>query len=249
MASTPAPHPFAPVLHSEWLKIRTLRSLLGALVALFAATTAFSALAGVSETSDPEFDPLFMSLSGVAPGQIAAICFGAMAVSSEFHGGGLRLSLAAVPRRGRWFAAKLCAIAVPTLAVGLVTAFTALVVARAGLGDAASGLSTGEQARGVVGCAIYLTLMALFAAGIAALLRSGVGALSLIIPFILVVSFVIGDATGAGVADFLPDRAGQAVLYETPDRTLGPWAGLGVTALWTAAALAAGAWSIRRRDA
>lgn len=77
---------FAPVLHSEWLKIRTLRSLLGALLALFAATTLFSAIAGVSDTSDPEFDPLFMALSGTAPGQIAAIAFGAMAVSSEFHG-------------------------------------------------------------------------------------------------------------------------------------------------------------------
>ena len=240
--------PFAPVLHSEWLKIRTLRSLLGALLALFAATTAFSAIAGVSGTSDPESDPLFMALSGVAPGQIAAISFGAMAVSSEFHGGGLRLTLAAVPRRGRWFAAKLVAIAVPTLVVGLVTAFAALLVARAGLGDAASGLSPGEQVRGVVGCALYLTLMALFAAGITALVRSGAGALSLIIPFILVVSFVIGDAAGTAV-DFLPDRAGQSVLYESPDGTLGPWTGLGVTALWTAAAVAAGAWSIRRRDA
>src|SRR3954453_17056654 len=72
--------PFAPVLRSEWLKIRTLRSLLGPLLALFAATTAFSAIAGVSETSDPEFDPLFMALSGVAPGQIGAISFGAGAV-------------------------------------------------------------------------------------------------------------------------------------------------------------------------
>ncbi|MCW8378531.1 ABC transporter permease [Streptomyces justiciae] len=240
--------PFVPVLHAEWLKIRTLRSLLGALLALFAATTAFSAIAGVSETSDPEFDPLFMALSGVMPGQIAAISFGAMAVSSEFHGGGLRLSLAAVPQRGRWFTAKLTAIAVPALLVGLVTAFAALAVARAGLGDAASGLSVGEQARGVVGCGVYIMLMALFAAGLAALLRSGVGALSLLIPFILVVSFVIGDVPG-GVTDFMPDRAGQIVLYETYDGRLGPWSGLAVTALWTVAAITAGAWSVRRRDA
>ncbi|MEV6167394.1 ABC transporter permease [Streptomyces sp. NPDC051954] len=239
---------FAPVLHSEWLKIRTLRSLCGALLALFAATTAFSAIAGVSETSDPEFDPLFMALSGVAPGQIAAIAFGAMAVSSEFHGGGLRLSLAAVPRRGRWFAGKLAVIAVPTLVVGLVTACAALVVARAGLGDAASGLTAGEQVRGVVGTGIYLMLMALLAAGLTAVLRSGVGALSVLIPFILVVSFVIGDAAG-GLTDFLPDRAGQVVLYQTHDGTLGPWTGLAVTALWTAAAVGAGAWSVRRRDA
>ncbi|KOU63384.1 ABC transporter [Streptomyces sp. MMG1533] len=239
---------FAPVLHAEWLKIRTLRSLCGALLALFAATTAFSAVAGVSETSDPEFDPLFMALSGVAPGQIAAISFGALAVSSEFHGGGLRLAFAAMPQRGRWFAAKVIAIAVPALLVGLLTAFAALVVARAGLGDAASGLTVGEQVRGVVGCGIYLMLMALLAAGLTALLRSGVATLSLLIPFVLVVSFVIGDASGT-VADFLPDKAGQVVLYETYDGTLGPWSGLAVTSLWTAAALLAGAYSMRRRDA
>jgi ABC-2 type transport system permease protein len=121
-------------------------------------------------------------------------------------------------------------------------------VARAGLGEAASGLSTGEQVRGVVGCGIYLTLMALLAAGLAAVLRSGVAALSLLIPFILVVSFVIGDVAG-GATDFLPDRAGQIVLYETHDGPLGPWTGLAVTAAWAAAALVAGAWSVRHRDA
>jgi ABC-2 type transport system permease protein len=90
--------------------------------------------------------------------------------------------------------------------------------------------------------------MALLAAGLTALLRSGVGALSLLIPFVLVVSYVIGDAAG-GLTDYLPDRAGQIVLYETHDGTPGPWTGLAVTALWTAAVIVAGAWSVRRRDA
>ncbi|MFF8093674.1 ABC transporter permease [Streptomyces sp. NPDC016675] len=239
---------FAPVLRSEALKVLTLRSLCGALLAVFAVTTAFSALAGVSETSDPDFDPLFMALSGVMPGQIAAVAFGALVVSSEYQGNGIRLSLAAVPRRGRWFAAKLGVVAVPALVVGLLTAFAALVAARAGLGPAADGLTPGEQARGVVGCGIYLMLMALLAAGLTALFRSGVATLSTLIPFLLVVSFVIGDVAG-GATDFLPDKAGQVVLYQTHDGILGPWAGLVVTALWTAAALLAGAWRLRGRDA
>ncbi|MEV7795193.1 ABC transporter permease [Streptomyces sp. NPDC087512] len=239
---------FTPVLRSEALKVRTLRSLYGTLLAVFAVTTAFSALAGVSDTSDPDFDPLFMALSGAMPGQIAAIAFGAVAVSSEYQGNGIRLSLAAVPRRGRWFAAKLVAIAVPSLAVGLVSALAALLAARAGLGTAASGLTAGEQVRGVVGCGVYVMLMALFAAGLTVVFRSGVATLSTLIPFILVVSFVIGDVAG-GVTDFLPDRAGQVVLHQTPDGTLGPWTGLAVTALWTAAAVLAGAWRLRRRDA
>jgi ABC-2 type transport system permease protein len=99
-----------------------------------------------------------------------------------------------------------------------------------------------------VGCGIYLVLMALLAAGLATVLRSGTATLALLIPFLLVVAFVIGGAAGT-VADFLPDRAGQVVLHETYGAPPGPWQGLAVTALWTAAALLAGAWSLRRRDA
>ncbi|MBT3153975.1 ABC transporter permease subunit [Streptomyces sp. CHD11] len=240
--------PFAPVLRAEWLKIRTVRSLPGTLLVLFAVTTAFSAVAGVDNSAEPDADPLFTVLSGAVLGQIAAISFGATAVSAEYQDGALRLSLGAVPRRGHWFAAKVTAIAVTTLLVGLLSAVAALFAGRAGLGDAADDLTTAEQIRGVAGCGVYLTLMALLAAGLAALLRSGVATLSVLIPFVLVVSFVIGGAAGTAT-DLLPDRAGQVVLRQTPDGTLGPWSGLAVTALWAAAALLAGAWSLRRRDA
>jgi len=240
--------PFAPVLHSEWLKIRTLRSLVAGLGALVLVTAAFSALAGLDNSADADFDPLFSAFFGVSFGQIAAITFGAQAVSSEFQGGALRVSLSAVPQRGRWFAAKATAIGVPVLAVGLLTGCVSLAVGKAVLGDRASGLSWGEGLRGVVGCGIYLALMALFAAGLTTLLRSGVATLSILIPFLLIVSFVVGDVSGSA-ADFLPDKAGQVALHETWGGALGPWTGLAVTAVWAGAALLAGAWSVRRRDA
>ncbi|MFF5307218.1 ABC transporter permease [Streptomyces sp. NPDC013161] len=238
---------FTPVFHSEWIKIRTLRSQLAALAMILAVTALFSALAS-SDTGGDDFDPLFAVFFGVTFGQIAAIAFGTTAVSSEFQGGALRLSLGAVPHRGRWFAAKATAIAVPVFAVGLVTGAVTLVVGKAMLGADADGLGWAEQMRGVVGCAVYLTLMALLAAGLTAVLRSGVATLSIVIPFLLIVSFVVGDAS-SGIADLLPDRAGQVALHETWAGAMGPWTGLGVTALWAAAALAAGAWSVRRRDA
>ncbi|MEV0557018.1 MULTISPECIES: ABC transporter permease [unclassified Streptomyces] len=239
---------FAPVLHSEWLKIRTLRSLVAGLGAVVLVTAAFSALAGLDNSADADFDPLFSAFFGVSFGQIAAITFGAQAVSSEFQGGALRVSLSAVPHRGRWFAAKATAIGVPVLAVGLLTGCVSLAVGKAVLGDRASGMSWGEGLRGVVGCGIYLALMALFAAGLAMLLRSGVATLSILIPFLLIVSFVVGDVSGSA-ADFLPDKAGQVALHETWGGALGPWTGLAVTAVWAGVALLAGAWSVRRRDA
>ncbi|MEU3840230.1 ABC transporter permease subunit [Streptomyces sp. NPDC028635] len=238
---------FAPALHAEWIKIRTLRSQLASLGAVLAATAAFSALAAL-DTGGSDFDPLFSAFFGVSFGQIAAIAFGTTAMAAEFQGGALRVSLAAVPHRGRWFTAKATAVAVPALAVGLVTGLLTLAVGRAALGDKAAGLSAGEQLRAVVGCGLYLTLMALFATGLTAVLRSGVATLSILIPFLLIVSFVVGDVSG-GVADFLPDRAGQAVLHHGSDGLLGPWPGLAVTAAWASAALGAGAWSVLRRDA
>ncbi|MEH0474974.1 ABC transporter permease [Streptomyces sp. B21-097] len=240
---------FTPVLHSEWIKIRTLRSLVGSLGAVLLATVAFSALAGVATPSDgDDFDPLFAVFSGVSFGQIAAVTFGTTAVAAEFRTDAVRVSLAAVPQRGRWFTAKLTAIALPVLAVGLATGLATLAVGRAVLGNKADGLSTTESLRGVAGCAVYLTLMALLAAGLTALVRSGTGALSILVPFLLIVSFVIGDLPG-DVADFLPDRAGQVALHTRWDGVLGPWTGLAVTAAWALTAIVAGAWRIRQRDA
>ncbi|MFD8818925.1 ABC transporter permease [Streptomyces sp. NPDC059627] len=235
--------PFQPVLHAEWLKIRTLRSLVGTLYAVLLATVACSAL---SVAGSGDSDPLFSAFAGVSLGQIAAVAFGATAVSSEFQGGALRVTLAAVPDRRRWFAAKATAIALPVLAVGLVTGLVTLVQSRLLLG--ATGPAWPQGLRGALGCGVYLALMALFAAGLTAVLRSGAATLGILIPFLLIVSFVIGGVSGS-VADVLPDRAGQLVFHERWDGPLGPWTGLAVTALWTGAALLAGAWSVRRRDA
>ncbi|QBJ89441.1 ABC transporter permease [Streptomyces seoulensis] len=231
---------FVPVLHAEWIKIRTLRSLLGALAAVFAVTVAFSA---VTAAQADRSDPLFSVFFGVSLGQVAAVVFGALAVSGEYRGGALRLTLASVPDRTRWFAAKSVAVALPVLAVALPTGLVTLAVGRG-----PAGLTWAEGLRGVAGCALYLTLMALLAAGLAAVLRSGVGTLGLLIPFLLTVSFVVGDLD-SGAADYLPDRAGQLALHSASEGPLGPWAGLAVSALWAAAALGAGAWCVRRRDA
>ncbi|MER6383782.1 ABC transporter permease [Streptomyces sp. NPDC001250] len=235
--------PFAPVLHAEWIKIRTLPSLLGGLAGILLATTGFSALSAAGADGS---DPLYSAFFGVSLGQIAAIAFGTTAVAAEFRGGALRLTLSAVPDRRRWFAAKATAIALLALAVGFLTGLATLLVGKAVLG--ADGPTWGEGLRGAVGCGLQLTLMALFAAGLAAVLRSGVATLSVLIPFVLIVSFVVGDLSGS-VADYLPDRAGQVALHSSWDGALGPWSGLAVTALWAAAALLAGAWRLDRRDA
>ncbi|WP_310436988.1 ABC transporter permease subunit [Streptomyces sp. 3330] len=239
------------VLHSEWIKIRSVRASFGSLLAVFAATLAITVLVfatvGRAEAEGGE-DPVFGAFYAINFAQIAAIAFGATAVSSEYAGGALRLSLSAVPRRGLLYAAKTAIVATAALVVGLATAFATFFEGQAFLGKYAVGLDEPGALRACVGAGIYLALMALFAMGLTFLLRSAVAVLSLLIPFILIVSFVVGGIAD-GAAAYLPDRAGQQVLHQDPAGDLGPWTGLAVTAVWAAVALVAGWWAVRRRDA
>ncbi|WP_223772686.1 ABC transporter permease [Streptomyces sp. 135] len=235
----------AAVLRSEWIKIRTLRGTAWSLLAVFLLTAGFAVAAnaalGDSEADSADFDALFSVFLGLNLGQIAAISFGTMAMSSEYQGGAIHASLTAVPNRSLFYAAKLANVAGLALVMGLVTTFVSFLGGSAFLGDAALSLGDGDALRA-------LALMALFAAGLTAVLRSGLAVLSILIPFILIVSMILGETSGS-LADYLPDRAGQQVLYVDPPSDLAPWAGLGVTALWTGAAVLAGWWSLRRRDA
>jgi ABC-type transport system involved in multi-copper enzyme maturation permease subunit len=241
----------APVLHSEWIKIRSVRASWGSLLAVLLVTTALTVLTfstiGQAEAADggQQAKEAFYTLNFA---QVAALAYGATAVSSEYRDGALRVSLAAVPRRGLLYWSKTAVIAVTALLVCVPTTFATFLVGQAFMGDYAIGLDHPGVLRSCVGGAVYLVLMTLFATGLTFLLRSAVGSLGILVPFVLVGSFVLGDAAG-DIGAYLPDRAGSHFFRETPPGPLGPWEGLAVTALWAAAALVAGWWAVRRRDA
>nr|MDT0522949.1 ABC transporter permease [Streptomyces sp. DSM 41633] len=182
--------PPATVLHSEWIKIRSVRSIHGSLAAVLVTTLAVTVLAlgtvGQEQAERAGAEPVFDAFYALNFGQIAAIAFGATAVSSEFLGGALRISLAAVPRRSLFYAAKMTVIGGAALVVGLLTSFSAFLVGQLFMGEHAIGLGHPGALRAAVGGGIYLALMALFAAGLTALLRSAVAVLSLLIPFLLI---------------------------------------------------------------
>ncbi|MEX0168786.1 ABC transporter permease [Streptomyces sp. LMG1-1-1.1] len=241
-----------PVLHSEWIKIRSLRGTLAALVAVCVATAGIqmltAALTGGAESGPIGDDPLLAAFYGANFGTIAAFAFGATAMSSEFHNGALRTSLTAVPSRARFYLSKIAMVGGLAFLSGEVGGLSAFVGGQAFMGRSALELGGEGTYRAILGCGLYLALMTLLAAGLAAVLRSATVVLSLLIPFVLLVPFVLGSAS-EGAARFLPDRAGQAVMrMESPDG-LGPWTGIGVLALWALVSVAGGWLAVRRRDA
>ncbi|MFD9633834.1 ABC transporter permease [Streptomyces violascens] len=247
--------PFPAVLHTEWIKIRSLRSLVGSLLTVPVATAGLSLLVcaalGRPQPGSTDFDPVLFSYYGLNFGQLAAIIFSVIAMAGEYKNAGIRISLAAVPNRTLFYGAKLAVIGGCVLAVGLLASLISFLGGQA-LMDRGFGIGIADPGalRAVVGCAVYLALISLLSAGVAALLRSVTGALSLLVPLFLILPFVVGDMSqGGGAADFLPDRAGRQILLQDPAGTLGPWSGMAVLAAWTALATAAGWWALRRRDA
>ncbi|MGW1144846.1 ABC transporter permease [Streptomyces sp. NPDC002454] len=240
------------VLHAEWIKIRSLRASLGSLLALAVVTLVITALVlgslDPTDGSPVHDDPLLRAFYALNFAQVAALAFGTTAMSCEYAHHALRLSLTAVPRRDLFYLAKAAVIGAAALLVGVVTVFGSFFLGQALLGEHGIGIGDPGALRACLGGAVGLALTALLATGVTTLLRSGIATLSILIPLFLILSFVVGDTAG-GAAEFLPDRAGRQILHTDPEGALGPWSGLGVLALWALAALCAGWWSLRRRDA
>lgn len=252
----------AAVVRSEWTKIRSVRSTgwtlslaavvtagLGVLISLF-VNRQFAHMPAAEQIA---FDATYTSFAGMAVGQLLMIVFGVLVVSSEYSTGMIRSSLAAVPRRSMLLAAKVAVAGALALLVGLVTAFGSFFLGQSVLGVHRVRIGDPGVLRAVFGCALYMALIAVFAMGIAAMLRGPLLSLAILMPFFFIVSTVLGRVSATRkVAQYLPDQAGQKamqVVSLADTRPYGPWSGLLIMAGWVAAALAGGFAVLERRDA
>ncbi|ROT29697.1 ABC transporter permease subunit [Micromonospora sp. HM5-17] len=259
-------NPLRAVVAAELTKLGTLRSTYWTLAAAFVVTVGLTALIALSfRTSLPhqppqrqaDFDPLFATFYGVTLGQLAMVVFGVLAVGVEYRSGSIRASLLAVPHRGRWYVGKVLAAAVPSAVAAVATVLTTLVVAQVVLGPYAVPTGADGLSAALVGAGLHLTLLTLFALGVAALLRSAVWSLSALLPVFLLGSQGLGNVPGLRtVTQYLPDQTTWVIMHlagpqDDPRwaREYGPWTGVGILVLWTVAALVGGYLVLRRRDA
>ncbi|MGW0499918.1 ABC transporter permease [Streptomyces sp. NPDC003007] len=253
----------AQVVRSEWTKIRSVASTVWTLSLVVVVTIALGMLISALSKNEfdsmnardrAEFDPTFISFAGMSLGQLAMIVFGVLVVSNEYSTGMIRTSLAAVPRRGSFLFSKIAVASALALLVGLVTSFAAFFLGQAMLGSHRAEIGDPGVLRAVIGGGLYMALIAMFSMGVAAMLRSPMLSLGILMPFFFLISSILGnvDATKK-VGQFLPDQAGSKIMQVvTPiddDTPYGPWGGLGIMGLWVLAALIGGYLLLRKRDA
>jgi hypothetical protein len=255
-------------LRAEWTKLRSVRSSTWTVMAVVAVTVGVSAfLAAVGSTNANEVgapgddDVVVNGLRGVWLGQIAMVAFGAIAVTSEFATGTIRATFSAIPRRATAFGAKAAVVAAVALVVGSVASVLSFTIAQPLLHEGGFAppayphvsLADPSALRAVLGTGLFLTLLALFAMGVAAIVRHTAAAMTAAVGLVLVPTVLMEFFTGR-IRELLQQGAPAAGLsiqitadkYDVPP--LGPWGGLAVTAAWALAALLVGLWTLERRD-
>jgi ABC-2 type transport system permease protein len=253
-------------VHAEWTKLRTVPSTAWLLLAVIALTVGVSAMATaiVKCPATCGADTTKVSLTGILLGQAAVAALAVVVVTAEYGTGMIRVSLAAMPRRSVLLAAKALVVTAVVLVAGTISVLGSVLAGRIQLpgngftaanGFAALSILHGATLRAAAGSVLYLVLIGLFALGLSVALRDS-GLTTAVVLGVMYVIPLIGDLIISPIWQhrldrWAPTNAGMAIqaTRNVAKLPIGPWQGLGVLALWAAAALAAGWLVLRLRDA
>jgi ABC-2 type transport system permease protein len=253
-------------LNAEWIKLRTVPGTCWLVITAVAVTVAVGVFAVTSVTCSGAScgqDPAKLSLTGIVPGQAVFAILGVLAISAEISTGMIKTTLMAVPRRITVLAAKAAVVTAVVVVAGTVTVLACVLVGRLVLPGhgftAAHGLpplslGDGPVLRAAAGSVLYLALIGLLAMGVAAAVRDSATSIGIVLGLLYVfpiVAQVVGPSWQRRLEQIGPMSAGLDIQATTNlnGQPLSPWAGLGVLALWAAAALIIGGVLLRLRDA
>jgi ABC-type transport system involved in multi-copper enzyme maturation permease subunit len=260
----PFPHAkasFGAAVHSEWTKIRSVRSTFWTLLITMAITIglgalfAFGAVQHVEAGDRADSDWPANAMSGLFLGQLVIVVFGAMAITAEYSTGMIRTSLTSQPRRGTLFWAKTLIVTLVSLVVGLICSFTSFFIASAIYSghDVHVSLSDGDTLRAVYGGGLYLAGSALLAFGLGAILRHTAGAITSSVGLLFVLWILVNFLPGTwrhDIQKWVPFNAGMQIITTRPmDDMLSPWAGFAVFAGYAVVAVVLGAIVMSNKDA
>jgi ABC-type transport system involved in multi-copper enzyme maturation permease subunit len=250
----------ARVIHSEWIKLRTLRStgltFLAAVVAVIGFGLLFSGVSanrwatmGPDETSNPAL----ISLRGYFLAQLAIGTLGVLVISGEYATGMIRASLTAVPKRLPVLWAKALVFTAATWMLMTTAVLIAFLAGQALLGSHGASLGDPGVLREVLGTGLYLTVVGLLGVAIGGLVRNTAGGIATVFGLLLVVpglAQALPSSWSDHINQYLPSNAGQALItLHQQAHTLAPWTGFAVFCGYAALALAGAAVALKRRDA
>ena len=252
------------VLHSEWLKLTTIRStyITGVLTVVVMVGLAIVTCWGqsnhyatMSADLKAHWDPAGWSQIGFSFSQLSIGVLGVLTVTGEYSSGMIRATLGAVPKRWPVLEAKAVVFGIAAFVITVVASLGAFYAGQAMLAGKHIGttLTAPGVAREIFGTALYVTMAGLFGVALGALVRSTPGGISCLMGILTILPLIargLPDNWYNDIAPYLPSNAGTDItrLYHTP-HTLYPWPGMGLFALYVAGTFAVATVLLKRRDA
>jgi ABC-2 type transport system permease protein len=255
----------ARVVLSEWTKFRSLRSSLWSLGVGILLTIAFPLLfalvtgshwAHMSAKDRAGRHPLDIALAGVNVAQLAIAVLGILVITGEYSTGMIRSTLLAVPKRLPVLWAKLGVYAVVSFALmvpAVLIGFFASQEILSGYHILQIPFGAPGVARAVIGGAVYVMLVGIFALGVGAIVRNTAGGIATFVGIFFVIPplmNVLPTNWNNAISQYLPPNAGrQLFALRHAAHTLTPLAGGLLMVAYCAAAVAVAALLLLRRDA
>ncbi|WP_434317335.1 ABC transporter permease subunit [Leifsonia sp. P73] len=264
---------FLRVLRSEWIKLRSLRSTFWTLVAVVVLVVGFAALLSAAipnaTTLATESGPRGATLDlnnivataatfGLRFAQLVVAVLGVLVISGEFSTGMIRSSFAAVPHRFPVLAAKAIMLFAVSFVVGLVSMAASWSIAigvMSGKGYHRE-LFAASTLWSILGAAVYLGLVAVFALGIGTIIKASAGGIAAVVGILFVVPILVQVAIGllpkvtwlADWSHYLINNNGDGIAG-LANGSLEPWQNVLTVCIWTAVSFIVGAVLLQRRDA
>lgn len=266
----------AGIVHSEWVKLVTLRSTWWCLGIIAVLTVGIPTLvsfalgeaadAGPAAADLGYYNWMMATTLPLGFSVLAAAVLGCLVITGEYGTGMIRSTMAAAPRRLSTLLAKSLVIgaavfAIAFVSMGLGAVFSGLVLQAAGYtidpGDGRVWLSL------LLGAA-YPALVAVFATGVGTMIRNSAGAIAAVLGLLLVVPTIV-QLVGAllqaewafDLGAFLPSSLGGTMYTPVVDMgmsftqgtiSLEPWQAALALLGWVVLALIGGALVLKRRD-
>jgi ABC-2 type transport system permease protein len=231
----------ARVVLSEWTKLHSLRStkwslfagalLTIALPVLFAAVTS-SHWGTMSPHEQADRHPLDIALAGVNVGQLAIAVLGVLVITGEYSTGMIRASFTAVPKRLPVLWAKTAVFGAVSFLLMLPPVLIAFFASQAILSRhhiLQISFTDPGVARSVIGGALFLTLVGIFALGIGAIVRNTAGGIATFAAIFFVIPplmNILPTSWNNAISQYLPSEAGRQIFSLTHGaHSLAPWPG------------------------
>lgn len=234
---------------AEWTKLFSLRSTWYFLLTAAAVMGVTAACVGTvtHDAGASAADPATLATVYGVEFVVAALAM--LCVTGEYATGSITATLQCVPDRARLLIAKSLTVGAVVFAAGIVLAVLGIVAGAVTMDESTSDFA--QVAGQVFAIAVHLMLMSVLTVGLAVIVRSSAGAITVLFVLLLIVPTILQSIPLdflTNLAQFLPKAVGTQFLTGDAD-LYGPATGLLLLTAWTAASLTLATVILGRRDA